>query len=201
MGANIIIYRNNRVLNYCIFTQTKNIMVNKEIKLLESQIENLDAANFDFEAWKKYSILILSRIFGGDSDKIKQLQEIDFEFTSWSLRDASGNESYEEGSKRLAKEIVQSAIDELHIYGMPVNNNENSKSDTLLSDILNIITDEFKGSQVKKLSKILLSDNSEIEKRRKVKELIEDIGKNNCYDIITNVLIYSDMSKAITNKK
>ncbi len=83
-------------------------MVNKEIKLLERQIEKLSASDFDFEAWKKYSVIILSRIFGDNDEKIKQLKNIDFEFSSWSLRDASGNESYEEGSKRLATEVFKS---------------------------------------------------------------------------------------------
>ena len=40
-------------------------MVKKEIKILAAQIEKLNSKNFDFEAWKKYSLLTLSRIFGG----------------------------------------------------------------------------------------------------------------------------------------
>jgi|AntAceMinimDraft_17_1070374.scaffolds.fasta_scaffold01237_7 hypothetical protein len=161
-------------------------MVNKEIKLLERQIEKLSASDFDFEAWKKYSVIILSRIFGDNDEKIKQLKNIDFEFSSWSLRDASGNESYEEGSKRLATEVLKAAIDELKIYGIP--NIDNNNKDVVSRELLNIILDELKGSQVKELSKILSSSDSMTEKKRRVKELIKEIGEYGSYDIITNII-------------
>ncbi len=170
-------------------------MVKKEIELLELQIEKLNDSSFDFEAWKKYSVLILARIFGSTDEKIKQLQNIDFEFNSWSLRDASGNESYEEGSKRLAEEVIKAAIDELRIYGLPVNRGNGENDST--KDLLNIILDEFKGSQVKELSKILSSRDSKTEKKRKVKELIEEIGEYGCYDILTNILTQSGVAKVV----
>lgn len=170
----------------CIFTEMIDTMVKKEIDLLNDQIKKLDLPDFDFESWKKYSVIILSRIFGNNDEKIKQLKNIDFEFTSWSLRDASGNESYEEGSKKLATEVLKAAIDELNIYGMPKTYDLNTE--VASSEILNIILDEFKGSQVKELSKILSSQDNSTEKKRRVKELVEEIGEFGSYDIITNIL-------------
>lgn len=170
----------------CIFTEMIDTMVKKEIDLLNDQIKKLDLPDFDFESWKKYSVIILSRIFGNNDEKIKQLKNIDFEFTSWSLRDASGNESYEEGSKKLATEVLKAAIDELNIYGIP--KTYSSNIETAASELLNIILDEFKGSQVKELSKILSSQDSSAEKKRRVKELVEEIGEFGSYDIITNIL-------------
>ena len=161
-------------------------MVKKEIELLNIQIKKLDADDFDFESWKKYSVIILARIFGNKDQKIKQLENIDFEFSTWSLRDASGNESYEEGSKKLAAEVLKAAIDELNIYGIPKTYNENSETNT--SELLNIILDEFTGSQVKKLTKILSSRENKAEKKRRVKELVEEMGEFSSYDIITNIL-------------
>jgi len=172
-----------------------NTMVKKEIELLEQQIKNLNASDFDFEAWKKYSILILERIFGSANEKMKQLENIDFEYSSWSLRDASGNESYEEGSKRLAKEVIKAAIDELNIYGLPNDNDKNVEDAT--RKLLNIIFDEFKGSQVRELSSILASHDSKVEKKRRVKEIIEEIGEYGCYDIITNILTQSGVAKIV----
>ncbi len=161
-------------------------MVKKEIDLLNNQIKKLDAPDFDFESWKKYSVIILARIFGNKDEKIKQLKNIDFEFNSWSLRDASGNESYEEGSKKLATEVLKAAIDELNIYGIPKTYNPNTEVAPI--ELLNIILDEFKGSQVKELSRILSSQDSKSEKKRRVKELVEEIGEFGSYDIITNIL-------------
>ena len=170
-------------------------MVKKEIELLEQQIENLNALNFDFEAWKKYSVLILARIFGSTDEKIKQIKNIEFEFNSWSLRDASGNESYEESSKRIAKEVIKAAIDELNISGVPSVNDKNIEDVT--RELLNIIFDEFKGSQVRELSIILASRDNKTEKKRKVKEIIEEIGEYGCYDIITNILTQSGVAKVV----
>jgi hypothetical protein len=56
------------------------------------------------------------------------------------------------------------------------------------SELLNIILDEFKGSQVKELTRILSSKDSKSEKKRRVKELVEEIGEFGSYDIITNIL-------------
>lgn len=170
-------------------------MVKKEIDLLNDQIKKLNAPDFDFESWKKYSVLILARIFGNKDEKIKQLENIDFEFNSWSLRDASGNESYEEASKKLATEVLKVAIDELNIYGIPKTYNPNTE--VASSELLNIILDEFKGSQVKELSKILSSRETKTEKKRRVKELVEEIGEFPSYDIITNILINENISDLI----
>ena len=166
-------------------------MVKKEIELLNSQIEKLHLTGFEFEAWKKYSMLILTRVFGKDDPKVSQLQSIEFEFNSWSLRDASGNESYEEGSKKLAKEILQAAIDELNIYGLPKTTNKKAQVDDKL---ISVIMDEFKGSQVKQLKEILSSDENELEKKRRVKEIVEEITDSARIGILTNILM---ISKAI----
>jgi hypothetical protein len=165
-------------------------MVKKEIKLLQLQIERLDAKNFDFEAWKKYSLLQLARIFGESDPKIAQLNKIEFEFNSWSLRDASGNESYEEGSKRLSREVLQAAIDELEIYGLP---KKSHNKDQVVNEIIGNILDEFKGSQVKKLKEIIASDEMDSEKKRRIKELIEELGENASIGILTNILSNSNI--------
>ncbi len=170
-------------------------MVKKEIELLNSQIEKLHSSGFELEAWKKYSILILTRVFGKDDPKVSQLQSIEFEFNSWSLRDASGNESYEQGSKRLAKEVLQAAIDELKIYGLP---KKEDNPDDQPNEILTIILDEFKGSQVKELKKILKSKNNLAEKQRLVKELIQELGNTTNINIITNILSNPKLVSLIT---
>jgi len=114
------------------------------------------------------------------------------------LRDASGNESYEEGSKKLASEVLKAAIDELKIYGLPDLKEDNS---TIISqELLNIILDEFKGSQVKQLKSILSSGDSLTEKKRRVKEIIEEIGEYGSYDIITNILTNSTIVSLITEQ-
>jgi hypothetical protein len=172
-------------------------MLKKEIQLLNQQIEKLNANDFDLEAWKKYTIIILARIFGDTSEKIKQVEKLEFEFSSWTLRDASGNESYEEGTKKLAREILQASIDELNIFGLP--KVDENQSDKTIKEFLNIILDELKGSQVKQLKSILSSRESKDEKQRKIKEILEEVGEYGAYSILTTMLMHPDAVKSITN--
>ena len=171
-------------------------MATKEIGLLEKQIEKLDVKNFDLEAWKKYTIIILARIFGDKSEKIKQIEKLEFEFTSWSLRDASGNESYEEGTKKLAREILEASIEELKIFGVP-QEVEGEQSEKAIEEFLNLLLDELKGSQVKQLKTILSSRESKEEKRRKIKEILEEIGEYSAYEVLISMLMHPSAVKII----
>jgi hypothetical protein len=169
-------------------------MAQKEIKLLEQQIERLGAKDFNLDSWKNYTLIILSKIFGNDNEMCKKIEQIDFKFNSWSLRDASGNESYEEGKKRQAKEILQAAIDQLNIFGLP-KKEDNEFTETQIKDLLQFLLDELKGAQVKRLKNIISSNTSSEEKRRQVNELISEIGDNTAFDIFTNMLMHPAFSK------
>lgn len=163
-------------------------MSKKEIQLLNQQIEKLSEQDFDLEAWKKYTILLLARIFGEKNIKISQVNKLEYEFNSWALRDASGNESYEEGTKKLAREIVQAAIDELKVFGLPKISDGDPNQE--ISEFLNILLDELKGSQVKELKSILNSGENLKEKQRKIKELFDGIGANDAYNIFTSMVMH-----------
>lgn len=170
-------------------------MAQKEIKLLEQQIARLTDKDFDLEAWKKYTIIFLARIFGSDDEKIRQTEQLDFEFSSWTLRDASGDKSYEDGTKKLAKEILTAAIDEIKIFGIPESSKNEEDKD--LVSILHIILDELKGSQVKQLKSILASKQNKEEKRRQIKELLEEMGESGLYTVLTSVLMHPEIAKII----
>ena len=170
-------------------------MAQKEIKLLEQQITRLNDKDFDLEAWKKYTIIVLARIFGSGDEKIKQTKQLEFDNSSWTLRDATGNSSYEERTRKLAKEILKAAIDEIIVFGVSVTTENNQ--DKNLSAIQTIILDELKGSQVKQLKHILSSRQSKAEKGRKIKELMEDMGENGAYAVLTAILMYPEMAKII----
>ena len=81
-------------------------MPKKEIDLLKAQIDKLNAKGFDLDAWKKYTIIILARIFGENTQKIKQIDSIEYDYSSWSLRDTTGSNSYLDTCKKLGKEIL-----------------------------------------------------------------------------------------------
>ena len=172
-------------------------MAGKETKLLNQQIEKLNAKDFDLQGWKKYTVILLARIFGDKNEKIRQIEKLEYEFSSWSLRDASGNESYEEGTKKLAREILQAAIDEIEAFGVPEVVPE--QSDQAVIELLNLLLDEMKGSQVKKLKGILASRESKDEKQRMIKEILEDLGEYEAYTILTAMVMHKASMKIIKN--
>ena len=129
---------------YLYLLQIQNIMADKEIELLQQQINKLGDKDFDLQGWKKYTTLILGRIFGENNEKVRQIKKLEFEFNSWALRDASGNESYEEGTKKLAREVLQAAIDEIDAFGIP--EIEVYQSDKSIEEFLSLLIDELKGS-------------------------------------------------------
>lgn len=167
-------------------------MALKEIKWIENQMKKLLEPHFDLDVWKTSACLMLDSIFGENNHRTRQLVELDNMFNSWSLRDAVGNESYEERNKRMAAEILQSALDELEMVGLP---KKNATFDGLLSELLMTIFDELKGSQIRRLKQIVAADIPKEEKKRQVSEILRETGDEN--DILTKLLLHPSLEKLL----
>src|SRR5690606_7883274 len=96
-------------------------MAEKEIALLKQQIERLDEKRFDLGAWKNRTILFLERLFGNDSPKLKMINDLHYDYSSWSLRDtaAEGSARDKDPVRIQAKEILEATIAELEMLGLP----------------------------------------------------------------------------------
>ena len=171
-------------------------MAKKEITLLKQQIEKLDAKDFDLSAWKKFTIVFLARIFGDDSPKIKQIEKIESDYSSWSLRDTSGSSSIIDASKKLAREILEAAIAEIEIFGIP-GKTDDAASVEIINIINEILQDELKGSQYKELKKIIKSSLSTKEKQSKIAEKLKVFGYETSIGILSGILGNSRIAKMI----
>jgi len=87
--------------------------VEKATKLLKRQVEKLSSEDFDLEAWKSSAIAVLTRIFGEDNSRIAQVENLKIDYGSWALRDAKASYNPLESCKKVGKEIIESAIDEI----------------------------------------------------------------------------------------
>lgn len=171
-------------------------MKEKQIELLRNQIEKLDSRDFDLEAWKNYTVILLARLFGQDNQKIKQIEKLDYEYNSWSLRDTSGYSSYLRTCKKLGREILEASIDEIRNFGVP----EKSKEEVgkmSVDVVLEALDDELKGSQYKALISILKSDANPDEKRRKVHEIIKTLDSETIEAILESILLNTDFVSGI----
>ncbi|MEO9872436.1 hypothetical protein [Ekhidna sp.] len=107
------------------------------IKLLKKQISKLDEESFDLEAWKTSAITVLSRIFGESDTRVKQIENLKIDYSSWTLRDSNANYKPVETAKLKGIEILNTAIDEIEIFGAP----ESHSMDVLGQDFVKKIQD------------------------------------------------------------
>lgn len=169
-----------------------NISPMKEIELLETQIKKLDAKDFDLNAWKQYTIVLLARIFGDNNQKISQIEKIDYDYSSWSLRDTTGRSSYLETCKKLGREILLASIDELKAFGPPDLNVSDEKY-IPVDIIIESLEDELRVSQFRDLKKLVNAAKSKQEKIKELKELLKDLDKEAALDIIYKILSHPKM--------
>lgn len=160
-------------------------MAKKEISILNKQIERLEIKDFDLEAWKKFTIVMLARIFGDTSEKIRQIESIEYDYSSWSLRDTSGSSSYLDSCKKLGRKILEASIEELEAFGLPERSGEDDK---FFHIIIESLQDELKGSQFRELKDIILKTDKEALMKDKVREILNDYDTGVPVDILTSIL-------------
>ncbi len=175
-------------------------MKDQQIALLKQQIAKLEDKNFDLKAWKAHTMIILASIFGEDSQKVKEIGRLDYEFSSWSLRDATGHNTYQEGCKRLGKEIIEASINEIELTGLPQKRSA-TRGMLNIQVILDALNDELKGSQYKNLLKIIKSNDLPEEKERLIKEIINEVGPEATRAILTNMLLSDHFAEALSLKE
>ena len=96
-------------------------MKSQYIKLLKKQISKLEEETFDLEAWKTSAITVLERIFGENDPRAKQIDNLKIDYSSWALRDSSSKYKPVETAKLKGREVLNTAIDEIEIFGAPEN--------------------------------------------------------------------------------
>lgn len=156
-------------------------MAQKEIELLQLQIKKIEGKGFDLDAWKIFTISLLERIFGHNSHKIDQINTLKYDFSSWTLRDNSGSQ---DTIKKKAKVIIESAINELNQFGLPVMK-KNEEPTSLIAEILK---DELKGSEYKRITNIIEENENDETKSKHLTELLDDIDKKTKDQIILNLM-------------
>ncbi|NCA85879.1 MAG: hypothetical protein EOM83_09935 [Clostridia bacterium] len=168
----------------------------KHISMLRGQIDKLDQKPFDLESWKKYTIVLLSAIFGDDSQKIRQVEKIEYEYNSWSLRDTTGHSSYLESCKKLGREILQVAIMELEDFGVE-HQQRTHQGQIDVNLIIDALKDELKGTEYKALMKLLKSEQLPEEKSRQLHDILKTLEPETIAAILQGILLHQDFAQAL----
>ncbi len=177
-------------------------LIRKEIDLLKQQIDKLNVPDFDLDAWKTFTIILLERIFGPQSHKIKQIENINYDYSSWSLRDASGDSSNIDACKKLGWEILTASIQELENFGFPetaqISEEDIARSGKIETEnIVSCFEDELKVSQLKELKAILLSGDNFDDKKSRLVGKLKEFGVNTAPEILSNIILDESISQAL----
>jgi hypothetical protein len=161
------------------------------IKVLQDQIDKLEARDFDLNAWKNFTILLLERIFGQNTKKIDAIHRIKYDQGSWVLRDETGYTNSIEACKKLGREILEEAIVEVGAFGPP----EETGNTIPFEVVLNALQDELTGSQFREIKNAL-------EEKRQIKDLkkilmtkLKGFGSDSVYAIVANILSHEEVMK------
>ncbi len=156
----------------------------KSVEVLEGQIQKLEAKEFDLNAWKNFTILLLERIFGRQSKKIEAINKIKYDQGSWVLRDETGYTNSMEACKKLGREVLEESIVELETFGLP----EESTDTIAFEIILNALKDELTGSQLREIIKAV-GDTGAIKDRKKILfSKLQGFGSEAAWAIVANIL-------------
>jgi hypothetical protein len=168
-------------------------MPDKEIALLNSRIERLHAPNFDLEAWKDGTIVLLDRLFGAGNAKSKHIEQIRYEFNSWELRDATGSSDLRESCKRRGEEILNVAIEEISLYGAAV---QQSKADTVKTVLMAALEQELKIGQIKSLTQAMRDAQGLQEKSARIDDILDACKKAELKSILKSALMHPAVTAA-----
>jgi len=155
-------------------------MTDNEITLLKEQREKLSGKVFDLEGWKSQTLLLAQRIFGKDHPVLKTIGELKYDYSSWHLRDVTGNKETGDPVRIQARQVIDAAIAELEVLGSPA---AGKRADLLWQ----ILGEELTGKQLKELQDILSSDTEE--QAEKVKEKLSTLKKEDLINILSRVMI------------
>jgi len=167
----------------------------KEVTLLKKQISKLDAEDFDLEAWKTGSIILLEKLFGAENQKMQQMEKIKYDQSSWALREAKGSKNMMDTCKKQGKEIMEIAIDELTHLGSP--EIEEHHVATFKNTIVHALENELKIAEYKALAAIIKSDKRPEQKKEELISALNKSGHDVTENVLSSILLAEETRKYI----
>ncbi len=160
------------------------MVIENSILLLEKQLSKLDEPKFDLGIWKNSTVLVLERIFGKNSEEVKQVQQIKYDYGSWTLRDTSGTSSLEV-CKKLGKELLLTAIEELKLSGVP---KTPKAGQVAIDSVRGVIEDVLSISQYRELIAIIRENGDVADRKKKLSEKLQNFGDETVREILAGIL-------------
>lgn len=150
--------------------ETTNTNAQADRALLEERLKKLDQKNFDWSAWKKGTLLVLEKIFGKKSLYTKELENTDYHYSSWSLRDTAGSEDPVKGSARELLHICLTDVNN-RTEEIPKESSEETEGKEKGKEILQQFMSQ---ALISELEKMAASDDPAMIKEEKIRDFIQE---------------------------
>lgn len=161
------------------------------LTLLKNQLMQIDEREFDFASWKNATILLTTTCFGANSPQVAALDKIDYNYSSWALRDESGTT---DPVKRECKTTLSTIIKEFEIKLESDADDISLNNDSQLDFVWLPFEDELTGASLKKLKSILTQANVSPDE---VEAFLKDLPNQTLVDIIRNTLLSKEFKQWI----
>jgi regulator of replication initiation timing len=145
----------------------------KLIAVFKKLEDKLNEKEFDLEAWKASAVSLFSRTFGATDPKIKQIHDLKIDYSSWALRDAPSTYHPLDSCKKLGREVVLSAIDEIELFGLPEQ-----------KDLRKLLGEVYSEAEVKQIVALAGVEKKEAE----LKKLLDKAGNQKNVALIMKLL-------------
>jgi len=153
-----------------------------EITLLRDLIARLDQKPFDLQSWKTNTMMALGRIFGEKTSKVDLIRNIQPDYSSWSLRDATGRMTQLDVCRKMGREILEATIAEIEVFGLP------EKRDSSNNPALDALEEHITVKQARDLAQIIASDQSKDEKAAKMSEILKGLDQVDLLAMVVKML-------------
>ncbi|WP_291856683.1 hypothetical protein [Marinilabilia sp.] len=154
--------------------------------LLEERLKRLDLKNFDWSAWKKGTLLVLEKVFGEESLYVKELENTDYHYNSWSLRDTAGSEDPVKASVRELLSIC--LTDAEHQKENIPATATNVKSE----QIKEIIKQFLDNATLAEIEKIAASDSPAMSKEEQIQKIISDKIPKHQHTLLAKIMLWAN---------
>jgi len=174
---------------------TPNMTI-KQIEILKAQISKLDNQDFDLDAWKGATNILLERIFGETYSGIKSINLIKNHVTDLTGLGGSYRNNIKQ-CKQQGKEILEASITEIESFGLPEKKEKNSsgikiemnqKQIVHVNIVLSVLEEELTCNQLDQIKELFDIEEPKATTKKKIIEKIESFGKDVAANILASIL-------------
>jgi hypothetical protein len=151
--------------------------------LLEERLKRLDQKNFDWSAWKKGTLLVLEKVFGKESLYVKELENTDYHYNSWSLRDTAGSE---DPVKASVRELLNICLTDAEHSQKTKQAPPKDEKQAQIKEIINQFLDHATLAEIEKIAK---SEVPAMSKEEKIQKILTEKIPNYQTALLAKILI------------